>query len=346
MRCQCRTGRRRTVTGNRSRPRPGTGPFFGQLGPFDAKHVGRKHGPVPLSSAPAFSPACLHFDNRSAESECRSTCVGRPCRFTMTGVEVAGWTALVGSARRWIPHVSWEDTTVSKATPDNRLTGRREFLSMLSAAAASGLVGASGAVAAPSAGSSAAGGSAPNATAMPTIALGPHRISRLVVGSNPILGYSYMGKHTDQHMKEYFTTEQTVKFLQDCEQAGITAHQFSTPDRAADYIRLMQGQRARRCKFHLPALPAARRSRRRSTSPNRSPSPITAAQPIGSSPREIERVHDYVKAVKDSGVLAGVSAHNPDCITRGRRGLGSRFLHDLSFPHAQNRRQRFLHADA
>ena len=27
-------------------------------------------------------------------------------------------------------------------------------------------------------------------------------------------------------------------------------------------------------------------------------------------------MHDYVKAVHDGGVLAGVSAHNPDCIKR------------------------------
>jgi hypothetical protein len=29
-----------------------------------------------------------------------------------------------------------------------------------------------------------------------------------------------------------------------------------------------------------------------------------------------EQVHDFVKAVHDNGILAGVSAHNPDCIKR------------------------------
>ena len=32
---------------------------------------------------------------------------------------------------------------------------------------------------------------------LPTIQLGKHRISRLVAGSNPILGYSYMGAHAE-----------------------------------------------------------------------------------------------------------------------------------------------------
>jgi hypothetical protein len=63
--------------------------------------------------------------------------------------------------------------------------------------------------------------------ALPTIQLGKHRLSRLVAGSNPILGYSYAGKHADRHMKDYFTPERTTEFLQNCERAGITTHQFA-----------------------------------------------------------------------------------------------------------------------
>ena len=63
--------------------------------------------------------------------------------------------------------------------------------------------------------------------ALPLIQLGQHRISRLVAGSNPILGYSYAGEHADRHMKDYFTPERTTEFLQNCERAGITTHQFA-----------------------------------------------------------------------------------------------------------------------
>ena len=40
-------------------------------------------------------------------------------------------------------------------------------------------------------------------------------------------GYSYLGPHTDRHMKEYFTVERSVEFLLDCERLGINTHQFS-----------------------------------------------------------------------------------------------------------------------
>ena len=70
---------------------------------------------------------------------------------------------------------------------------RRDFLSHLgSTAAASGIALAAGAEAAETSASSAA--------PLPTIALGKHRVTRLIVGSNPINGGSYLGPHMDRHM--------------------------------------------------------------------------------------------------------------------------------------------------
>ena len=73
----------------------------------------------------------------------------------------------------------------------NHVTGRREFISRLSAAAAMGLVGVTNVKGASLAGRNIAETVYPQ-PGLPTIALGPHRISRLICGSNPILGYSYM----------------------------------------------------------------------------------------------------------------------------------------------------------
>ena len=67
-------------------------------------------------------------------------------------------------------------------------TGRREFISMISAAAAIGLTGIlkiSGVI--PEYGPDKVILPEPQ---MPMISLGPHRISRLIAGSNPISGYS------------------------------------------------------------------------------------------------------------------------------------------------------------
>jgi len=106
---------------------------------------------------------------------------------------------------------------------DGAMSGRRQFLAQLTGLAGSGGVGIKARAAA-------GAESSPPAAPLPSIRLGTHRISRLVAGSNPILGYSYLGPHTDRHLKEYFTVERTVEFLENCERAGITAHQFADPN--------------------------------------------------------------------------------------------------------------------
>jgi hypothetical protein len=180
--------------------------------------------------------------------------------------------------------------------------GRRHFLSMLAAAAASGM--------APQ-----AAVSIHDAGGVPTVALGPHRISRLIAGSNPILGYSYQGAHTDRQMREYFTPGQTVAFLKDCQQAGITTHQFGYSERSVEYLKLLQRTEA---KAQLICLHSKREELSEAI---RSTRPIAVAHHGGVTDRmfadgKSQIVHDYVKAVHDQGLTAGVSAHNPDCIRR------------------------------
>lgn len=196
----------------------------------------------------------------------------------------------------------------SPSDPDHGSpTTRRRFLAGISSAAATAWIGL---------GEDCPGQQGPaGRTGMPTIALGEHRVSRLIAGSNPILGYSYLGTHTNQQMREYFTPERTVAFLRQCERAGIDTHQFSTPDRTAFYLRPLREQgtamkflclHSQRDKIHEAVELAA---------------PIAMVHHGGATDRlfaqgQTQRVHDYCKAVHDHGMLAGVSAHNPDCIKR------------------------------
>jgi len=150
---------------------------------------------------------------------------------------------------------------------------------------------------------------------LPAIQLGRHRLSRLVAGSNPIHGYSYLGPHTDRQMKDYFTVERTVKFLEDCEQAGIDTHQFSDADHTSRCQRLL---RERGSKLQYIGLHAQRETLRQTLAQTQ---PIAMVHHGGVTDRlfaegKADLVHDFVKAAHDGGVLAGVSAHNPDCIRR------------------------------
>ncbi|MBI5009098.1 MAG: hypothetical protein HZB98_05505 [Bacteroidia bacterium] len=186
-------------------------------------------------------------------------------------------------------------------------SGRREFISKLTMASAIGLMGTSGIRAIQATDNS---GNTLQAVTMPAIKLGSHTISRLICGSNPMLGYSYMGPHTDRQMKEYFTMERTAGFLQKCEQAGITAHQSSS---RFDYMKLLREQGS---KMKIITLQSDRKDIETAIE---NTSPIGLAHHGGVTDRlfaegKSEIVHDYVKAVKDKGILAGVSAHNPDVI--------------------------------
>ncbi len=150
---------------------------------------------------------------------------------------------------------------------------------------------------------------------LPTVALGQYRITRLIAGSNPICGFSYLGRDMDQEMREYFNTVNTLEFLLRCQREGINAHQFSVASKAEEaYDRLRESG----AQMQLIGLlrdrdqikPLAQRL-----------APIALAHHGGITDRlfmegRASVVRDFVKAVKDQGLLAGVSAHNPDCIKR------------------------------
>jgi hypothetical protein len=191
--------------------------------------------------------------------------------------------------------------------------GRREFLSGLSAVAAgSALVLGSSRLGEDPSSADAASPAPP----LPTIRLGDHNITRLIAGSNPISGYSYMGPILDQHMREYFTPEQTGEFLWKCERAGINTHQFSSPEQMADVFRKL---RDRGSKMKFICLHAGGPEQTLIKQVVKDTQPIAIVHHGGATDRlfregKSREVHDFVKRVHDAGVLAGVSAHNPDCI--------------------------------
>jgi hypothetical protein len=191
---------------------------------------------------------------------------------------------------------------------------RREFLSQLSAA----VTGSTLALAAAQGQSVSAEESSSPTPPLPTIRLGEHTVTRLAVGSNPISGYSYMGPVMDRHMKEYFTPERIVEFLWTCEQAGINTHQFSNPKEISSVFKQL---RERGSKMKFICLHSGGPENLSIEEVVKTTQPIAVVHHGGVTDRlfrqgKSDEVHDFVKRVRDAGVLAGVSAHNPDCIKR------------------------------
>jgi hypothetical protein len=155
------------------------------------------------------------------------------------------------------------------------------------------------------------------ASLLPTITLGPHRVTRLIIGGNPIYGYSHFNKLLNQHQTAWHTPERVVELLRRCEQCGINTWQNSYAERTLSDLR-----RYRDAGGTMHWLCLGRPDW------DRHPEHIDDAarhRPIGIAPHGAlgERLHrenklgvltDLLKRIRDQGVLVGLSAHDPKLI--------------------------------
>ena len=72
---------------------------------------------------------------------------------------------------------------------------------------------------------------AKSSSPLPTIQLGSHRVTRLIIGGNPIYGYSHFNKHFDRHMTAWHTPERVMELLRRCEECGLNTFQNSYSER-------------------------------------------------------------------------------------------------------------------
>ena len=190
---------------------------------------------------------------------------------------------------------------------------RRRFLQQICA----GAMAAAGAQVAMRQAYSAQGEGATPTTApaaLPTIKIGSYQLTRLIVGSNPVEGYSHSTLALSQHMREYFTLERTVEFASRCEQLGINTWQsgHGPSDKVLKALKIL---RERGSKIHWLCLAWEGRGLK-SISEIMTHKPIAIVHHGGVTDSLFhtgkgEKVHDFVKKVHDAGVMAGVSTHNP-----------------------------------
>jgi hypothetical protein len=117
----------------------------------------------------------------------------------------------------------------SSGTPSPRRSSRtrRKFLKQ-----AAGLAAGAVALSRASRNSDAAEANAnPKDPLLPTIKLGPHEVTRLIIGGNPIYGYSHFNRLLSQHQTAWHTPERVVELLQHCERKGLNTWQNSYAER-------------------------------------------------------------------------------------------------------------------
>jgi len=164
---------------------------------------------------------------------------------------------------------------------------------------------------------------------LPTVALGPHGVTRLIAGGNPLFGYSHFSWLLDKPMREYFTDERVVQFMLDCEKAGINTWQSNYPKPLERQLPLI---REAGCKLQWIALADTGDVGRYSEAADaimagarKCVERAAKEKPLAIAIRGIETdqlckdgkidlLRDFLNHVHDLGYPAGVSAHNPAAI--------------------------------
>jgi len=152
---------------------------------------------------------------------------------------------------------------------------------------------------------------------LPSVKFGKVEITRLIVGSNPLYGYSHFNHTLDQLMREWYTQDRKMQVLHACERLGINTWQLHYNDQPiADYKRY----RAEGGKMQLVLLADFELMKNLQLLPE-----VAKLGPLGIGHHgnrtderfrngEKGKIKDFLKAVRDTGVMAGLSTHNPAVI--------------------------------
>jgi hypothetical protein len=160
---------------------------------------------------------------------------------------------------------------------------------------------------------------AANAAILPKVRLGKVELSRLIIGENPFYGYSHFNRILDQTMREWYTPDQVCDVLRRCQQNGINTWEFTHSERSISDLKRFQAAGGTLQWILLS-------SREMEANPNLIPEmaklkPIAIMHHGGVTDArfragESNKVREFLKRVRDTGVMAGMSTHNPDNVRR------------------------------
>ena len=160
---------------------------------------------------------------------------------------------------------------------------------------------------------------------LPTVPLGPHQITRLIVGGNPFCGNSHYSQAMSQEMRDYYSAEQVVDVLAQCQAAGI-----NTVQARGDYHRILywiELFRRQGGELHWIAQTASEMH-----DVFQNIHVLAAAGAMGIYHHgtrtdhywhegQIDRVQDYLKCMRDTGVQVGLGTHIPEVIVYAKAAL-------------------------
>jgi hypothetical protein len=152
---------------------------------------------------------------------------------------------------------------------------------------------------------------------LPTVKLGKHDVSRLIIGGNPIYGYAHFNKLLAAHQRDWHTPERVVALLKRAEEVGVNTWQNSYHERSlADLDRFRESGG----KMHWLCLGKPDWDQfpdRIEDAAKRKPIGIAPHGALGEKlhrQNKLKELTDLLKRIRQTGVLVGLSAHNPALI--------------------------------
>lgn len=153
------------------------------------------------------------------------------------------------------------------------------------------------------------------AATLPTVRFGKHDITRLIIGGNPVRGFSHRSPDLDAEMREYHSVENTLATWVHSEACGINTMQLRGDEIIFERVR---AYRERGGTMNWICQTASEHP-----DPFENIRDIARLDPIGIyfhgsmsdqhwKAGTIDQVEDYLKAMRDTGAMVGVAAHLPE----------------------------------
>jgi len=148
------------------------------------------------------------------------------------------------------------------------------------------------------------------------VPLGGQKISRLITGSNTINAGSHLSHLVNRSMEEYFTEENTIDYFARCSEQGINLFQGSN---ARDF-ELWEGSKQPGETRHFISLIQEAKDKNPGTLEYAKKNKFLGVAHHGEvtdrmfKNKELDKIEDFLKRIRDSGLQVGVSTHMPDVI--------------------------------
>ncbi len=152
---------------------------------------------------------------------------------------------------------------------------------------------------------------------LPTIKLGRHEVTRLIIGGNPIYGYSHFNRILSQYQTTWHTPERVVELIKDAEAKGINTWQNSYAERTLSDLERYRDEGGKMNWLCLGKPDWDKNPERIDDAAKHKPIGIAPHGALGERlfrEKKFDVLTDLLKRIRDQGVLVGLSAHNPALI--------------------------------